>query len=416
MGVVALRTGEAAKTAKATPPSLLRAAIRVGAHTVWDNLARPVARSRADVPHTIEAVSREWLTDVLCGAAVSARVVDFKLGARTSGSTVRRRISLDYSGQGGNADLPTSVFAKSSPTFFNRLALSITRTIENEALFYRHIRPLLNLEAPRGYFSSYDLESGRSIHLLEDLVATKDAIFCSPHDHIGRDKAEDVVSLLAALHGRFYGQKDLDRQFPWLMTYPEWFASGYQTFGLRSFHEKAMVQAADVIPEEISARREEIWPAQLLSLRAHTSLPQTLLHGDVHLGNWYITGAGRMGLCDWQCVSIGSWARDFAYALGASLTIEDRRAWEKDLLRLYLDQVKSASGVNIAFERGWRLYRQQMPAALLMWTVTLCHSPLMPDMQPHDVSIEMIRRLTQAMSDLGSLDSFRPAPAGGIGP
>jgi hypothetical protein len=406
MDDVAFQPAAQTKTAKPKTPNLLGAALRVGVHTVWDNLSRPVAKSSEDVPYTIEAVSKEWLSDVLCGDSVSAEVATFDFGGRTSGSTVRRRINLAYSGDRGNADLPATVFAKSSPTFFNRLALSVSRTIENEALFYRHIRPLLNLEAPRGYFSSYDLKSGRSIHLLEDLVATKEAIFCSPRNYIGREKAEDLVSILAALHGRFYGQKDLARQFPWLMTYPEWFASGYETFGLRTFHDKAMVEAVEVIPEDITRRRAEIWPAQLKSLKAHTSEPQTLIHGDVHLGNWYITGAGRMGLCDWQCVSIGSWARDFAYAVGATLTIEDRRAWEKDLLRIYLQKMEAASGVSISFEDAWLLYRQQMPAALLMWTVTLCHSPLMPDMQPREVAMEMVRRLTQAMSDIGSLDSF----------
>jgi aminoglycoside phosphotransferase (APT) family kinase protein len=214
-----------------------------------------------------------------------------------------------------------------------------------------------------------------------------------------------LVGVLAALHGRFYGQTDLDRQFPWLRTYPDRFTSGYEAFGLRRFHEKAMVEAVDVIPADITARREEIWPAQLASLAAHRSQP-TLIHGDVHLGNWYITGAGRMGLCDWSAVSIGCWARDFAYAVASTLTIEDRRAWEADLLGLYLARMKADHGVDIAFDDAWRLYRQQMPAALLMWTVTLRHSPLMPDMQPRHVAVEMVRRMTQAMSDLATLDSF----------
>ena len=47
----------------------------------------------------------------------------------------------------------------------------MSRTIENEALFYEKIRPLVTLEAPRGYHCDYDLTNGRSIHLLEDLVA-----------------------------------------------------------------------------------------------------------------------------------------------------------------------------------------------------------------------------------------------------
>lgn len=386
-------------------PNLAATALRVGAYTVWDSLTRPKARKIGDVPYTIEAVTTDWLTGALCDEADDLKVVGFELGPKTSGSTVRRRLTLTYSREAGNADLPKTVFAKSSPRFFNRLALGLSRTIENEALFYERIRPLVSLEAPRGYRSAYDLTSGRSIHLLEDLVATKGATFCSPRDHIDRTKAQNIVEILAAFHGRFMGETDLAARLPWLPTYPEWFSLGYETFGLRQFHDKAMIEAAEVIPEALQRRAAEVWPAQIRSLKSHDLAPKTLLHGDVHLGNWYITDQGRMGLCDWQCVSIGCWARDFAYAVAATLTVENRRAWEKDLLIHYLDRVEAESGVRIPFDEAWRLYRQQMPAALLMWTVTLCHSPLMPDMQPREVSMEMIKRMTTAICDLDSLDA-----------
>ncbi len=384
-------------------PNFLQAVLRIGAHTAWDALFRPLAHDPQDVPRSIDAVTTDWLSSVLCANAPDAHVTAFDLGPQTSGSTVRRRIDLRYNRSGLNADLPASVFAKSSPSFLNRIMLSFSRTIENEALFYRHIRPLLLLEAPVGYHSAYDLASGRSIHLLEDLVATKAATFCSPKSDIDRAKAEDLIGVLAALHGRFYDRIDLRTQFPWLSTYPEWFRAGYEGFGLRRFHEQAMTEAADVIPADISRRRDDLWAAQMRSLETHARMPSTLIHNDVHLGNWYITQAGRMGLCDWQCVTIGNWARDFSYAVGATLTIEDRRNWEKDLLRLYLEKLRAAGGESIPFEMAWTLYRQQMIAALLMWTVTLCHSPWMPDMQPRETSREMIRRLTTAMSDLDSI-------------
>lgn len=386
-----------------TMPNLIQTAMRFGAHTIWDGVRRPRARVKSDIPFAIEAISTDWLTAVLCSNSLETKVVAFEFGPQSSGTTVRRRIDLRYSTENGNADLPTSVFAKSSPRFVNRLTLGLTKTIENEAMFYRKIRPLLPLEAPRGYHSAYDLESGRSIHLLEDLVRTKGANFCSPSSIIDHSKAEDMVRVLAALHGTFYGQPQLEDTFPWLQSFPDWWRTGYEGFGLRRFHDAAIEKAASVIPNDVYSRRAEIWPAQIRSLSTHLGHPKTLIHGDVHLGNWYITRDGRMGLCDWQCVSIGNWARDFAYAVSATLSIEDRRAWEHDLLDLYLQQIESATGCKIAFDDAWTLYRQQAIAALLMWTPTLCHSPLMPDMQPEAVSVEMIKRITTAMSDLESL-------------
>ena len=149
-----------------------------------------------------------------------------------------------------------------------------------------------------------------------------------------------------------------------------------------------------------------MWPAILRAVAVHETRPRSFLHSDVHIGNWYLTDAGRMGLCDWQCPSKGHWSRDVAYALAAALRPDDRRAWERDLLERYLQRLSEATGEAFEFEDSWRLYRQQMLHALWMWTITLCHSPLLPSMQPEETSLAMIERIALAMSDLDSLDSF----------
>jgi hypothetical protein len=88
------------------------------------------------------------------------------------------------------------------------------------------------------------------------------------------------------------------------------------------------------------------------------------------------------------------------------LAIEDRRAWERDLLKRYLDQMREKCGLSITFDEAWHLYRQQIFPALLMWTPTLVHTRTTPDMQPEEMSLEMIKRMTAAISDLESLSSF----------
>jgi aminoglycoside phosphotransferase (APT) family kinase protein len=130
-----------------------------------------------------------------------------------------------------------------------------------------------------------------------------------------------------------------------------------------------------------------------------------LIHSDVHIGNWYRTGEGQMGLCDWQCLSRGHWSRDFAYAVTASLTSDNRRSWERELLARYIEQFAEVTGVKPDFDLSFLRYRQQIVHALAMWTITLCHSPLLPNMQPEDTTLTMIERMTTAMADLESLDS-----------
>jgi aminoglycoside phosphotransferase (APT) family kinase protein len=120
-----------------------------------------------------------------------------------------------------------------------------------------------------------------------------------------------------------------------------------------------------------------------------------------------MTVAGTMGLLDWQCLAVGHWSRDLAYAISATLTIEDRRAWERDLVALYLDLFEAHSGVAIGFDEAWLRYRQQMFGALTFWTPTYSPPAFAPkDMQSAETSVEMIRRFAQAIVDLDSLDSL----------
>lgn len=377
---------------------------RMGAARLRDALLRPQPRQRGDVPYRVDAITRAWLTDVLCHDRPGVRVSDFALSGRSSGSTVRARIEVEYEGQVVPGDLPVSLFAKTSPSFINRFMLGFMDTPRTEAMFYEDLRPRLSVEAPIGYFGDYDAATGRSIQLLEDLVATKGAQFCTPMSEIDRPRAEEVVRLLAIVHSQWYGRTDLHTAYPWLMTYRQFFEGGHVRFGLEKYHDRSLTRIADMVPPDIRARSGEIWNAKVAVLRDHEDLPQTVLHGDVHLGNWYMTGAGHMGLCDWQCIVSGTYAQDLAYAITTTLRSEHRRAWERDLIGIYVDTFNRLAARPISYEDCWHLYRRHAMAGLLMWTVTLTHGPLMPDMQPEETSLELLRRAAVAMSDLGTLD------------
>jgi aminoglycoside phosphotransferase (APT) family kinase protein len=54
--------------------------------------------------------------------------------------------------------------------------------------------------------------------------------------------------------------------------------------------------------------------------------PQTLLHGDPHIGSTYVLPDDDVGFLDWQMARRGNWSLDLGYFLQGALTIEDRRA------------------------------------------------------------------------------------------
>src|SRR5260221_14728993 len=118
-----------------------------------------------------------------------------------------------------------------------------------------------------------------------------------------------------------------------------------------------MERAKAVIPAALHGQADRMWKGTQLSLeRATTELPRTLLHGDSHVGQTYITGDGRMGLTDWQATLQGGWGYDFAYLVGSACEPDDRRAWERELLELYLGRLAAAGAPAPGFDDAWLTY------------------------------------------------------------
>ncbi|RJG03152.1 aminoglycoside phosphotransferase family protein [Noviherbaspirillum sedimenti] len=355
----------------------------------------------SDLPLSYEAITDRWLTNVLCRNHPEARVIEHTLGEQDSGSSNRRRIKVQYNKAGQDAGLPTALFCKASHELSNRIVMGVAGAANAEVVFYNKIRPLLDIEAPGPIFANFDPKSFNSIILLEDLTDSVQS-FCSHKTEVTRARAESQIRLMAKFHGRFHESPELKTVLTEFGTWPEFFRKTLD-YGMKEGSNQGFLDAESVIPARLYKRFDEIWPATLASVEKHQQLPLTLMHGDVHLKNWYIAGNGEMGLSDWQCCTRGHWSRDLAYAIATALTVENRRAWEKDLVRLYLEKLAEAGGPVVTFDEAWVLYRQQLLSVLTWWTITLCPAPGMPDMQPRDITLEFIRRISIAMDDLDSL-------------
>lgn len=374
----------------------------LGAYTIVDRLRPWPIGADATVPGRVEHVTPAWLNRVLRPTLGGARVESMSVERHSSGTSVRARIRLRYSATSDTKMLPATIFIKSAPTLVTRIGNGLSGTAPAEAGFYNELRPLFQLEAPYGYYSASQRRSYRAIHLLEDLVATRAATFCAPTTAISRQQADEMVDQLAQLHARGAKLELADRRRPpWLRTYPQWWQATGAVSLIRRYHLRGQRRADEMglTPHRLVGRGEHLWRIFEASVDAHKGLPRTLIHGDTHLGNWYITGAGRMGLCDWQCISVGNWSRDLSYALASALSVEQRRDWEDALIDTYLDRFAGAGGEAPPRPQAWELYRQQLPGALAMWTTTLYPPKFLPAMQPMETSAEMLRRILTAIDD-----------------
>lgn len=250
-----------------------------------------------------------------------------------------------------------------------------------------------------------DEASANSLILLEDL-SRHGVQFCDFDTPISLERARSQLRLLATVHGRVHADARLQQAIAPLPSWPDFFAGTVAMIGMRQGAERGFAQAQEVIPPGLYRQGAAVWAATQASVADHLHLPATLAHGDVHLRNWYVAADGQMGLGDWQCCGRGHWGRDLAYTLASALAIEDRRAWEQDLLAFYVDALAAAGGPVVSVDQARGNYRRQLPAALAWWTYTLAPPEGMPDMQPRPATLGFIKRIATAMDDLDSLGAF----------
>jgi hypothetical protein len=95
-------------------------------------------------------------------------------------------------------------------------------------------------------------------------------------------------------------------------------------------------------------------------------------------------------------VQRGNWARDLAYHLCSSLTVEEADAHERDLVAHYLDCVAAAGGDAPTFDAAWEQYRTSVLYGYYLWIVTLRVQAA--------ITVENCRRLGHAMMRHETLD------------
>ncbi|WP_138974028.1 aminoglycoside phosphotransferase family protein [Patulibacter medicamentivorans] len=365
---------------------------RIAASVAVERL-RPVRSDDPTVaPTRVADLTPAWMSRALCPDG-RARVVAVDLIDGSHGTTSRHRLRLRYDRDPAPLGLPETVFAKSSPGVLQRITQAISGLVE--ARFYLQLREQLDVAAPCCHHGAYDQRRMATVLLLEDLVATQGATFLQPSDQVDQADAEQVVRTLATVHATFAGRPPAG-----FKSYGRQWRDAFALVDVESAFRRCLGECGELLDRSLRADPARTWRAVLASIAAHESRPPTLLHNDVHLGNWYRPAAGGIGLCDWQGVVLGDGARDLAYALSTVLAVDDRRAWEDDLLALYGEELHRRGGPAADPPALRDRYRAQLWGALAFWAPTFSPPRLMPgDMQPREVSGEMLRRIGSACLD-----------------
>ncbi|MCY4427318.1 MAG: phosphotransferase [Halieaceae bacterium] len=379
---------------------------RIGRHVAWERITQPKPVDLTEVPPSPEALTKEYLTAILCGEYPGAEVRSIILGEESSGSGNRCAIELGYNEIGERAGLPKYLFHKCEKDFYVRLHLRRLEIDQNEPKFYSVIQPEVNIETPKAYLAAFDERSCRLSLLMEDVSREQGAVFFEVNSQVSRSDIEQMLSILAGLHAKYWGSERLDQEFTWLMNPARFSQKLIEGMELEQLTSNGLERAVSVLPASLAGRKDDIWNAFLAAMEISSRAPHTYLCGDPHLRNFYKLASGKIGLADWQVTMKGAWSHDFDYTLLTSLPIEQRRAWERELLAYYLGNLEGRGVTPPNPGEAWEIYRRQTLYTFVGWLVTIGFGDLQPSMQPDTESLEIIRRAAAAVEDLGSLEAL----------
>lgn len=340
-------------------------------------------------PRSWAGVTPAWLTQALslrCPGAVVAKV---SLDEVEDGTNSRARIAVTYEAGSG----PPSVFVKREGRIVHRLALLALGAVATEARLASSGVDL-PLEHPRPYAAGVDASRLAAIVVMDD-VANASGRPNGATKALSVEEVRDGLAGLASLHAAFWGRplpEGLQFLRPWKLG-RIWapVSAASLARGLRRLKDVATDVRA---PAGVDARRLE------RQFRASASLaltgPQTVLHGDPHPGNTYALPGGRTGFYDWQLVRTGNWSHDVGYFLAGSLSVSDRRRFERELLDGYLDSLSSLGVAAPGADDAWDQYRATPAFGLGTWMHTFSAGSF----QPEDVCLATIERFATAYADL----------------
>lgn len=342
---------------------------------------------RPTLPATLDEVDAEFTTFALKGGGYiqeSTRIVSFekiKFG-REKGYLGDKCLLKDIKYEPSAPEAPSSIFVKLFPTDLVIPVAPATNMWHMEVNFVTRMLKGLpdskDFKVPQFYFAESDIEDGkppRFVILMEPINAKPYDILTSlPVEHALR-----VAKDLAVLHAPYWGwsytrfrDEDDERGLKKFEGFGHIEDPGKKQgmqgmfdmgtkMGLGIFGADGPLLAAQL--EDFAGYVEfwrfweaEIWP--LLPKRwgavlaRWTSIPATVVHGDLHVENMFCLEDGTNTYIDFQAVNLGPGVRDLAWLCASSLKSEERHEHEKTIVKAYHEAL-AARGVQYAWEQCW---------------------------------------------------------------
>ena len=324
----------------------------------------PATTADADASFVTSALRS---TGVIGSATSVAEVEHVTIGEGVGIVGQLARLQLRYDGPATAA--PGTVIMKIPSQYpENRAVADHFNFYEREGRFYQQLADKVPVRTPDCYWNEIDVASGAFGLLLEDLG---DRTMISQIAGIPGARAASALRALARIHGTWWGSPTLD-ELDWMprLDEPLNLAAGQQYRDAWPLFEERI---EDALPDGGLALGERVQQTfEDLLLAGMAEAPTTICHGDFRGDNLMFDDRAHpahpddeVAVLDWQIAYRGPAVTDVAYFLCQSLTVEERRAHEAELVRVWYDELCDTARREVGaelddypFDLAWTQYRR----------------------------------------------------------
>lgn len=341
------------------------------------------------VPETLEELqSPAWLTAALSGRYPGIEVTDVVPGPVISRVATNARFRIECAG-GRPEGLSANLCGKG---YFTEIGWGARFAGEPEAYFYRDVAAFIGMRTLRSVYADVDPATHHGVIITEDVVV-EGAEFLDALSAYTPDQAAGSLEELAKLHAATRGRQQY-ADVPWLAPR---FDSYLQSRGINEIRGNFEGPIGAGVPDEVRDAQRLVDAYRALAADVTSATPWSVIHGDAHIGNVYLDGAGRPSFVDWQLAQRAPWYLDVGYHIASALSVADRRAHEKDLLLHYLECLAVAGADAPTFDEAWSGIRRGILHGFYLWGITLKVDPA--------ITSTLLERLGTAAADHDALRS-----------
>ena len=341
----------------------------------WHPATLPMRAPTVEQPAFLNRLLSQHGVDGTRRAAI-ARAVRVLEQRPPSSNCSNRLLEVDWE---RGRDMPRTLFLKlPGEPLGTRFFCNAIRVWELECLFFRNFAHDFPLRLPAVHAIAN--QRSRFALLQENLAADPSVeLFTNQAmlDGVPLDLARRCLRAFARMHAHYEGLDPAERErrlpmsrHPFLSPAMSAISQFINVAAVEPCQRKAPVVFTDMQAERFRAAMQK-WPR--LQQQWYRE-PLTLVHGDSHIGNVFVDGAG-MGMLDFQAAHWSKGIRDVQYFLVNSMRADDLARHEQDLLGFYREELAS-HGVMLGADQLWSQYRAFSFQPLMTIVTSLGLGPL----------------------------------------